>query len=149
MDDELHEPGAVAQVDEDQPAVVAAAVDPAGHADLVADARGGQVAGPGVAVAVGCRRVLHPQMASRDDAGDRGRGGVHVLLLAGVHVAQPDAVGAQDGNVAGTGAIGLLELALERAPGQLLLDGEPGGARLGGQREGLHPAVLVRRRRGR
>ena len=35
MDDELHEPGAVAQVDEDQPAVVAAAMDPAGDAHLV------------------------------------------------------------------------------------------------------------------
>ena len=55
MDDELHEPGAVAQVDEDQPAVVAAAMDPAGHPHRVADARGAQVAGPGVAVAVGCR----------------------------------------------------------------------------------------------
>ena len=32
VEDELHEPGAVAQVDEDQPAVVAAAVDPAGDA---------------------------------------------------------------------------------------------------------------------
>ena len=38
---------------------------------------------------------------------------------------QPDAVLAQDGNVAGAGAVGLLELALERAPGELLLDGEP------------------------
>ena len=37
VDDELHEPRAVAQVDEDQPAVVAAAMDPAGDADLGAD----------------------------------------------------------------------------------------------------------------
>ena len=59
MDDELHEPGAVAQVDEDQTAVVAAAMDPAGHPHRVADARGAQVAGPGVAEAVGFRGVLH------------------------------------------------------------------------------------------
>ena len=32
VEDELEQPGAVAQVDEDQAAVVAAAVDPAGHA---------------------------------------------------------------------------------------------------------------------
>ena len=42
--DELHQPGAVAQVDEDQPAVVAAAVDPAGDADGLADARGAELA---------------------------------------------------------------------------------------------------------
>ena len=37
MEDELDEPGAVAQVDEDQAAVVAPAVHPAGHADGRAD----------------------------------------------------------------------------------------------------------------
>ena len=34
MEHELHDPGAVAQVDEDQPAVIAAAVHPAGDARL-------------------------------------------------------------------------------------------------------------------
>ena len=58
MEDELHEARAVAQVDEDQPAVVAAAVDPAGHADLVADAGGVEGAGPGVAEGVGARGCL-------------------------------------------------------------------------------------------
>ena len=58
--DELHEARAVAQVDEDQPAVVAAAVDPAGHADLGAAARGGQVAGPGVAEGVGLGACFIP-----------------------------------------------------------------------------------------
>ena len=43
VDDELDDPGAVAQVDEDQPAVVAAAVDPAGDPDLGA-ARGRRAA---------------------------------------------------------------------------------------------------------
>jgi hypothetical protein len=56
VEDELDEPRAVAQVDEDQPAVVAAAVDPARDADLLADARGVELAAPGVAVAVGARR---------------------------------------------------------------------------------------------
>jgi hypothetical protein len=34
VEDELQETGPVAQVDEDQPAVVAPAVNPAGHADI-------------------------------------------------------------------------------------------------------------------
>ena len=56
VEDELQDAGAVAQVDEHQAAVVAAAVDPAGHADGVADARGVELAGPRVAVGVGPRR---------------------------------------------------------------------------------------------
>ena len=44
-------PAAVAQVDEDQAAVVAPAVHPARDADALADARGVELAGPGVAVA--------------------------------------------------------------------------------------------------
>ena len=39
MEHELHEPGAIAQVDEDQPAVVAPAVHPAGDAHGLADPR--------------------------------------------------------------------------------------------------------------
>ena len=50
VEDELDDAGAVAQVDEDQPAVVAPAVDPAGHAHALADAGGVELAGPGVAV---------------------------------------------------------------------------------------------------
>ena len=45
VEDELQQAGAVAQVDEDQAAVVAAAVHPAGHADLVAR-RGLRVGSP-------------------------------------------------------------------------------------------------------
>src|SRR4029079_19395966 len=56
MEDELHDPRAVAQVDEDQAAVVAPPVHPAGHAHGLPDARGGQLATPGVAVAVLVRR---------------------------------------------------------------------------------------------
>ena len=53
MEDELDDAGAVAQVDEDQPAVVAAAVDPAGDPDLGVDPVAEHLAAPGVAVAVG------------------------------------------------------------------------------------------------
>ena len=45
-EDELEQPGAVAQVDEDQPAVVAAAVHPAGDAHLLAHVVRAQLAGP-------------------------------------------------------------------------------------------------------
>ena len=43
MEHELDDPGAVAQVDEDQPTVVAAAVHPAGDARVGAGALGGQL----------------------------------------------------------------------------------------------------------
>ena len=51
MEDELDEPGAVAEVDEDQAAVVAAAVHPAGDPRLGVDPVGEHLAAPGVAVA--------------------------------------------------------------------------------------------------
>jgi hypothetical protein len=55
MEDELQEPGAVAQVDEDQAAVVTTAVHPAGHAHGRVDVARAQLAAPGVAVRVGPR----------------------------------------------------------------------------------------------
>ena len=57
VEDDLQDARAVAQVDEHQAAVVAAAVHPAGHAHVLADARGVQLAGPCVAVGVGPRAV--------------------------------------------------------------------------------------------
>src|SRR5687768_12780945 len=68
MEHELQQTRAVAHVDEDQPAVVAAAVHPARDADGAALVRRAQVAGPGVAQAVGARRLLHsvpPRRARR------------------------------------------------------------------------------------
>src|SRR5215213_5487538 len=56
MKDELDEPGAVAQVDEHQPAVIAAAMDPPGKAGLRIDAVGEHLAAPGIAVLVGPQR---------------------------------------------------------------------------------------------
>ena len=56
VEDELHQPGAVAEVDEDEPAVVAAAVDPAGDPHLGADPVWQHLAAPGVSVGVGPQR---------------------------------------------------------------------------------------------
>ena len=52
MEDELDEPGAVAQVDEHEAAVVAAAVDPAGEPGVGVDPVAEHLAAPGVAVGV-------------------------------------------------------------------------------------------------
>ncbi len=52
MEDQLHHPGAVAEVDEDQSTVVAAAVDPARDADLTVDPVRQHPPAPGVAEAV-------------------------------------------------------------------------------------------------
>src|SRR5262245_53092636 len=56
MEDELHDAGAVAQVDEDQTAVITTTVHPAGHGRLAADAVAEHLAAPGVAVGVGTQR---------------------------------------------------------------------------------------------
>ena len=55
VEHELQQPRPVAQVDEDQPAVVAPPVHPAGHAHLVAGPVGAQLASPGLAVQVRAR----------------------------------------------------------------------------------------------
>ena len=125
MEDELDEARAVAQVDEDQPAVVAAAVHPAGDAHGVAGARRRRAPGPGVAVVVRARRP-HDR-PPRDVVHDRVR--LHCALLSGLHVLQRRALVAEDGNVAGAGPVGLLELALERAAAEFDLALRPGAAR--------------------
>src|SRR5204862_3832851 len=51
-EDQLHEPGAVTQVDEDESAVVAAAVHPARHPHAGVDPVGQHLAAPGVAIVV-------------------------------------------------------------------------------------------------
>ncbi len=66
VENELHDPGAIAEVDEDQPAVVPAAVDPARDADLGFDPLGQHRAGPGVAVLVGAKGRDHDETFSRD-----------------------------------------------------------------------------------
>src|SRR6476661_2051932 len=71
VEDELQQAGAVAQVDEDQTAVVAAPVDPTGDTDLVAGAGAVDGPRPGVPVGVGGRRPHsgpRPRNTSRSTA---------------------------------------------------------------------------------
>ena len=56
VEDELDEPGAVAQVDEHEPAVVAAAVHPARDPGVGVDPVAEHLAAPGVAIFVGAQR---------------------------------------------------------------------------------------------
>ena len=88
VEDELDEAGAVAQVDEDQAAVVAAAVDPAGDPHLGVDPVGEHLAAPGVAVGIRARRRHSERPAGlARHLVDQVRG-VDRALLAARHVAQ-------------------------------------------------------------
>ena len=142
MEDELDDAGAVAQVDEDQPAVVAAAVDPAGDPHLGIDPVAQHFAAPGVAVAVRAqgRRLAHaspPVISSTRLPVSTG------ALLAAVHVAQLGAaVGLEDQHPPGADPGRLFELPLEAAPGQIDLGREPGVAQLDRQRH--RPPALPR-----
>ena len=135
MEDELDDAGAVAQVDEDQAAVVAAAVDPAGDPRLGVDpvaehlrrtrCRGTRSARSG-------GRLAHDSPPGHlvDKVAGVGR-----PLLAGRHVAQlRRAVGLEDQDARGADPVGVFELALEAAPGQVDLGREPGVAQLDRQR---------------
>ena len=141
VEDELDEPGAVAQVDEDQPAVVAAAVDPAGDATSSPVRPASSDPAPGVAVGVGARRAHQSVPPAQHLRDHRGRA-LDRLLLPALHVLQRDPLVSEHGNVAGLQARGLLELSLERAPGELDLRRDARAARLGGQRERLGTARL-------
>jgi hypothetical protein len=55
MEDELDDPGAVTQIDEDQPPVIAAPVDPARDAHLRAGPIAQHLAAPGIPIAVGLK----------------------------------------------------------------------------------------------
>ena len=87
MEDELDEPGAVAQVDEDQAAVVAAAVHPAGDPRLGVDPVGaapGRTRRRGTRSAAGPGRLAQPSGAQLLER----VAGVDRPLLAALHVAQ-------------------------------------------------------------
>ena len=58
-----------------------------------------------------------------------------VFCSPALHVLERRALVAEDRNVAGAGAVGLLELALQRAPAELEPRGVPGAARVGGEPE--------------
>src|SRR3954470_11008647 len=85
-------------------------------------------------------RVAPPERP-RDRSGRR----LDDLLLARLHVLERYALVAEDRDVARAEAVGVLELALELAAGELLLDGEPRAPCLGGQRERRGLAVVLRR----
>ena len=142
MERQLDDPGAVAQVDEDHAAVVAPAVDPAGHAHVLTHARGIQLPGPGVAVQVGAwwSHKRSPDVVHDGFGRDE-------LVLATVAIAKLDAFVAEDGNVAGAAARGLLELALEAAPGEFESCRVARAARVGGELERRRPCAPARRRR--
>ena len=149
VEDELQDAAAVAQVDEDQAAVVAAAVHPARDAHLVADARARRARRPrrrGTRWRAAGASDLH---ASADEVHDGV--GLDGPLLAGLHVLQRGALVAEDRDEAGAGPVGLLELALQRAPGELEPRGVARPAGVGGQAVGGRAAARPsrRRRRGR
>ena len=89
VEDELDQPGAVAQVDEDEPAVVAAAVDPAGDPDVGVDPVGEHLPAPGVAVLVRAQRREAPARSlSAQLLRSRPSREVELALLAARHVAE-------------------------------------------------------------
>ena len=156
MEDELDDAGAVAQVDEDQAAVVAAAVDPAGDPHLGVDAVGSTWPHQasryplGLSAAARASRRLavavSGRVARRFSAGhlvDK-VGRLDRPLLAGAHVAQlRRAVGLEDQDAAGADPVGVFELALEPAPAEVELGREAGVAQLDRQRHRPLPLARV------
>ena len=138
MEDELDDAGAVAQVDEDQAAVVAAAVDPAGDprlgVDPVAAAPGRTRCRGSRSARSGRRRSAHrarpPVISSTRLAGVDRRAARRSPCRAAARV--PSASRISD--AAGADPVGVLELALEAAPGEVDLGREPGVAQLDRQR---------------
>src|SRR5439155_1147650 len=87
--------------------------------------------------AVGCARRLArclPSLRAGSDLAQPAQDGVHDrvcgdrLLASLLHVAQHGLCILDDRDIAGPERPGVPELALERAPGELHLGGEPGGA---------------------
>ena len=104
VDDELHEPAFVAQVDEDQPAVVAAARHPTGERDACGRRRSDVSLLP-----IASRHVTWPLRVAASSA----RATVCSASLPSRRIG--DAVGADDRDRRRAGAPGLRHLALERA----------------------------------
>ena len=135
VEDELHDPRALAQVDEDQAAVVAAAMHPARYARGRARPLGVELTGPAIAKRVGARRVLHATRLPRRIVGMTASGD-ELGLISRLHVLEADLHGvADDRNVARSEAVCVLELALEPAAGQLQLGAQTRPARLIGELE--------------
>ena len=119
VEHQLHDPRALAQVDEDQTAVVAPPVHPARDPRLAAGASRRRAVRPSCRGRSwrGARASCQPAPA-QDRRDHRGR--LELDLLAALHVLQADRHRvADDGNVACVDPVGVLELALERARAQL------------------------------
>ena len=88
----------------------------------------------------------HSSVPAADVVHDRVR--LHRALLSRLHVLERGALVAEDGNVAGTGAVSLLELTLERAAAEFESCRVAGAPRVGGEAErGARGATRPRRRR--
>jgi hypothetical protein len=121
VDDELADPGLVAQVDEDQPAVVAAAGDPAGEGVTLAD-----VPGPDFS----CAEVAPPHT---DSLSASSSSGTSTSCAPPARIVA--ACGADDDGGSRAQATGLRQLALERAPCVVGICGPAGGTQSGHQLE--------------
>ena len=150
MEDELDDAGAVAQVDEDQAAVVAAAVDPAGDPRLGVDPVGQHLRrtrcrGSAFArrAAVASLTLLLRVISSTSVAGIDRRAARRVSMSRSW--ALPSASRMSD--AAGADPVGVLELALEAAAGEVDLGREAGVAQLDRQRHRPLRAGSGRRRR--
>ena len=132
VEDQLEQAGTVAQVDEDQPAVIAAAVNPAGDTDLAGSVGGAQVAAPAVAVAVGSRQ-MHQAATSRSTRRARST----VSSVPERRSRSTHGLALDDGEEAGAEPLGLLQLPLQRAAGELHLRRQPGNARRCERLEGV------------
>ena len=134
MEDQLDHARAVAQVDEDQAAVVAAAVDPSGDPRLRLDAIAEHLAAPGVAVAVGAQRreacrgaLIHPSRSRRSELLDQ-IGRVYLALLAAessCREAAPSPSASRMTRVRGADPVRMLQLALEAPPAEVELGRDP------------------------
>ena len=112
VDHELHDARVVAEVDEDEAAVVSAARDPAGHGELLPDVIGADLAGIQVAPGV------HPEILSTSSSSGRRDVGAARLAdrcLAAVH----------DHGPARAEPAGLGELSLDRPAGVVHVRPEP------------------------
>ncbi len=134
VEHELHHAAAVAEIDEDEVAVVAAARDPAGEAHLAADVGGAQLARIDVAE----HQDSFPRRAASSaakPAAARSSSPPPSMVRRRTRVVA-ELVEAEQHRQLRAAAAGLLELALGAAPGEVQLGGQAGASQLLGDAEG-------------
>ena len=133
----------VAQIDEDQAAVVAPAMNPAGHAHPLADLGGAEVPPPTGCDSGSGAATSRPAPPSRPhrSLGKRHRlvGAGRALLVAGLHVLDLDHASDDHGR-AGADAVGIGRADLQRASRLLDLCAQPPLAQALGERERRAPS---------